>query len=231
MNSKLVINADDFGLSEYFNRAVYAGFHSGLLSAASLCANGEAFDSAVNDVIPNCEGLSVGVHLNVMEGKSLTNVPLLTQDDGTFQNGYISLILKSYNKEFMAQLEQEFRAQIEKIQAVVKVDHIDSHVHTHAIPNIFRLVAKLADEYKIPYIRTQYEKMYFVPSLMKHLNFKYPPNILTSATTNTVIKDTINTYSTKVCPLLFNFIIPLLVYIYINYIILEKFFRIHIITW
>ena len=185
MNSKLVINADDFGLSEYFNRAVYAGFHSGLLSAASLCANGEAFDSAVNDVIPNCEGLSVGVHLNVMEGKSLTNVPLLTQDDGTFQNGYISLILKSYNKEFMAQLEQEFRAQIEKIQAVVKVDHIDSHVHTHAIPNIFRLVAKLADEYNIPYIRTQFEKMYFVPSLKKHLNFKYPPNILKIILLNT----------------------------------------------
>lgn len=185
MNSKLVINADDFGLSEYFNRAVYAGFHSGLLSAASLCANGEAFDSAVNDVIPNCEGLSVGVHLNVMEGKSLTNAPLLTQDDGTFQNGYISLILKSYNKEFMAQLEQEFRAQIEKIQAVVKIDHIDSHVHTHAIPNIFILVAKLADEYKIPYIRTQFEKMYFVPSLKKHLNFKYPPNILKIILLNT----------------------------------------------
>ena len=143
-----------------------------------MCANGEAFDSAVNDVIPNCEGLSVGVHLNVMEGKSLTNVPLLTQDDGTFQNGYISLILKSYNKEFMAQLEQEFRAQIEKIQAVVKVDHIDSHVHTHAIPNIFKLTAQLAKEYGIHYIRTQSEKFYVVPSIQKHLNLKYPPNIL-----------------------------------------------------
>ncbi len=185
MNSKLVLNADDFGLSEYFNKAVYDGFHSGMLTSASLCANGAAFESAVNDVIPNCQGLSVGVHLNIMEGKSLTEAPLLTQLDGTFQNGYISLILKSYNKDFMAQLESEFRAQIEKIQSRVKVDHIDSHVHTHAIPNIFKLVAKLAEEYNIPYIRTQFEKMYFVPSIKKHLNTKYPPNILKIILLNT----------------------------------------------
>ena len=185
MNSKLVLNADDFGLSDYFNRAVYEGFHSGLLTSASLCANGEAFENAVNEVIPSCEGLSVGVHLNIMESKSLTEASLLTQKDGTFQNGYISLILKSYNKDFMAQLEREFRAQIEKVQSRVKVDHIDSHVHTHAIPNIFKLVAKLADEYKIPYIRTQFEKMYFVPSLIKHLNTKYPPNILKIILLNT----------------------------------------------
>ena len=200
MNSKLVLNADDFGLSDYFNRAVYEGFHSGLLTSASLCANGEAFESAVSGVIPNCQGLSVGVHLNIMEGKSLTDAPLLTLSDGTFQNGYISLILKSFNKDFMAQLEGEFRAQIEKVQSRVKVDHIDSHVHTHAIPNIFKLVAKLADEYNIPYIRTQFEKMYFVPSLKKHLNTKYPPNILKIILLNTftvINRKTVKKYNLK----------------------------------
>jgi predicted glycoside hydrolase/deacetylase ChbG (UPF0249 family) len=87
-------------------------------------------------------------------------------------------MLKSNNPEFLKQVEFEFRTQIETVMNYTKVDHIDSHVHTHAIPNIFKIVAKLAKEYNIPYIRTQHEEMYFVPSVKKHLNLKYPPNIL-----------------------------------------------------
>ena len=178
MNKKFILNADDFGLSTAFNRAVLEGYNAGLLCSASLCANGDAFEDAVNDVIPSCSNLSVGVHLNMMEGKSLTDAPLLTDENGYFHNGYISLIKKSFNKEFLSQVEQEFRAQIEKIQSRTKVDHIDSHVHTHAIPNIFKLTLKLAKEYNIPYVRTQFENPYFVPSFGKHLNTKYPVNII-----------------------------------------------------
>ena len=55
---------------------------------------------------------------------------------------------------------------------------MDSHVHVHAIPNIFNIVCKLAKEYGIHYVRTQYEEFYIVPRLKKHLNFKYPVNII-----------------------------------------------------
>ncbi len=189
MKKKFILNADDFGMSEYYNRAVLDGAgrnnKKGLLTSASLCANGENFEQAVNDIIPQCPDLSVGIHLNIIEGKSLTECPMLTDSEGNFNNGYIALILKSLNKEFMQQTEAEFRAQIEKIMNCTKVDHIDSHVHTHAIPNIFRLTAKLADEYKIPYIRTQYEKPYITPSIKKHFNTKYPPNILKIILLNT----------------------------------------------
>jgi len=178
MNKYFILNADDFGMSDFFNKAVLDGVNNGILTSASICANGEAFEDAVNNILPQCKNLSLGVHLNIIEGKSLTESPLLTDNNGYFNNGYISLILKSFNKDFMEQVEKEFRAQIEKVLSVAKVDHIDSHVHTHAIPNIFKLTARLADEYKIPYIRTQYEKPYLVPSLKKHFNAKYPPNIL-----------------------------------------------------
>ena len=183
--NKFILNADDFGMSEYYNQAVLEGINNGILTSASLCANGESFEDAVNNIIPQCQNLSVGVHLNIIEGKSLTECPLLTDKNGYFNNGYISLILKSLNKEFLSQTEQEFRAQIEKIMSRTKIDHIDSHVHTHAIPNIFRLTAKLAKEYGIPYIRTQYEKPYFVPSIKKHLNIAYLINILKIILLNT----------------------------------------------
>lgn len=185
MKKKFILNADDFGMSEYYNNAVLDGKNNGLLTSASLCANGDCFEQAINEIIPQCPDLSVGIHLNIIEGKSLTECPMLTDKDRNFNNGYISLILKSFNKEFMKQVEMEFRAQIAKIMNRTNVDHIDSHVHTHAIPNIFRLTAKLADEYGIPYIRTQYEKPYITPSIKKHFNTKYPPNILKIILLNT----------------------------------------------
>lgn len=177
-NKKFILNADDFGMSKAFNRAVLEGYHNGFLTSASLCANGKAFNAAVNEIIPECPNLGIGIHLNIMEGRSLTKAPMLTNKRGKFNNSYLKLMLMSNDHQFLEQIEYEFRTQIETVMNYTKVDHIDSHVHTHAIPNIFKLTAKLAKEYKIPYIRTQHEEMYFVPSVKKHLNFKYPPNIL-----------------------------------------------------
>ena len=178
MTKKFILNADDFGMSQAFNEAVLKGNTKGILTSASICANGEAFEQAINEIIPQCPNLSVGVHLNIIEGKSLTNVPILTDNNGIFNNGYIAMILKSYNKKFLRQVEQEFRAQIEKIISNVSVDHIDSHVHTHAIPNIFKIVVKLAKEYNIPYVRTQFEYPYMIPSYKKHLTIAYPINLI-----------------------------------------------------
>ena len=95
------------------------------------------------------------------------------------------MIIKSFDKNFIKDVETEFRAQIEKVQEKTKIDHIDSHVHTHAIPQIFKLVVKLAKEYDIPYVRTQFEKPYFVPDIKKHLSFKYLVNILKIILLNT----------------------------------------------
>ncbi len=178
VDKKFILNSDDFGMSKAFNRAVLDGYHNGFLTSASLCANGKAFNAAVNEIIPECPNLGLGVHLNIIEGRSLTKAPLLTNKKGKFNNGFLSILLKSHDESFLNQVEFEFRTQIETVMNYAKVDHIDSHVHTHSIPNLFKITAKLAKEYNIPYIRTQYEEMYFVPSIRKHLNLKYPPNIL-----------------------------------------------------
>lgn len=177
-NKKFILNADDFGMSQDFNRAVLVGYSDGFLRSASICANGSAFESAINEILPECQELSLGVHLNIIEGKSLTHCPYLTDDNGNFNNGYLSFILKSGNREFLNQIEKEFRAQIEKVQSSAKPDHIDSHVHVHAIPPIFKIVCKLAKEYKIPYVRTQNEIIYAVDENKKTKSFAYKINII-----------------------------------------------------
>lgn len=182
MVKKFILNADDFGLSNALNRAVLEGYELGILKSVSLVANGAGFEDAVNSIIPNCPDLGVGVHLNIMEGKSLCeDLACLTDSQGNFNNSFIKLLFKTYNpkeKEFMAELEREFRRQIEKVMAKTKVYHIDSHVHIHSIPKIFDLVCRLAQEYGIKQVRTQFEKPYIIPALKKHLTWKYPINII-----------------------------------------------------
>ncbi len=189
MVKRFILNADDFGLSRDLNRAVYEGYQCGLLKSASLTANGEAFEEAVKSIIPACPDLGVGIHLNVIEGKSLcTDIEALTDSNGNFNNSYVQLLLKAYNpkeKEFLPQLEREFRRQIETILAKTPVSHIDSHVHVHSIPKIFDMVCRLAKEYGIKQVRTQFEKPYIIPDLQKHLTKKYPINLIKVLLLNT----------------------------------------------
>ena len=182
MTKKFILNADDFGLTKDLNRAVLEGYQHGLLRSASLVANGQAFDDAIENVLPQCPDLGVGIHLNVIEGKSLcSDLATLTDAEGNFNNSYIQLLLKAYNpkeKDFISELEREFRRQIEKVMSKTKVTHIDSHVHVHSIPKIFDLVCRLAKEYGIKQVRTQFEKPYMVPALKKHFSLTYMVNIL-----------------------------------------------------
>ena len=202
-NKKFILNADDFGLSNAFNMAVLEGYNNGFLTSASICANGEAFDSAVNEIIPECPQLGIGVHLNIIEGHALQNftkTSLLTDLEGKFKNGYLKMIYSANNQNFLEQVELEFRTQIEKVLSYTKVDHLDSHVHVHAIPKIFELTCKLAKEYNINQVRTQYENFYLIPEVKKHLNINYPVNILKVALLNfftTKNKQVIKDYGLK----------------------------------
>lgn len=197
---KFILNSDNFGLSPDYNRAVLNGYNNGFLKSASLVANGSAFDAAVNEILPECPKISIGVHLNLTTGKSLSRSNLLTDSVGNFNLNFLSALFKSSNPEFLKQVEKEFRVQIEKIASVVKITHIDSAGHIHAIPAIFEIVCKLANEYKIPYVRTHFEEFYVVPDLKSNLNIRYPLNIFKLITLNILTlknRETIKKYDLK----------------------------------
>lgn len=181
-NKKFILNADDFGMSKDINKAVFESYQTGILKSVSIAANGAAFKDALENILPKCPELGVGIHLNIIEGVSLcADLPSLTDENGHFNNSYIQLLIKAYNpkeKTFFEDLEREFRRQIETVMAKTPVTHIDSHVHVHSIPKIFELVCRLAKEYGIRQVRTQFEKPYIVPNKNKHLTLKYPINLL-----------------------------------------------------
>ena len=181
MAKKFVLNADDFGFSKDTNRAVLEGFQSGILKSVSLVANGEAFDDAVTSVLPQCGEMGIGIHLNITDGMPLcTDLATLVDSEGKFNNSFWKIFYKSYNpkeQDFLAEVEREFRRQIEKVMSKAPVTHIDSHNHVHAIPKIFDLVCRLAKEYGIKHVRTHFEKLYIVPDVQKHISLKYFINL------------------------------------------------------
>lgn len=126
---QLIINADDFGISNSANQAVFAAFKNGILTSTSIMANAPAFENAIN-MIPELKGISIGVHLNIIEFATLKENPkeksLLYDKKGNYNNNYLALIQKSYNKDFLNEVEEDFRLQIETVMTSTTVDHIDS---------------------------------------------------------------------------------------------------------
>ena len=178
---KIIITADDLGIDIETNKAIKESFENGVLTSSCLIANGEAFDDAVQNVINKCEDFELGVHLNIIEGKALTqkSASMITDSEGNFNNSYIDMLRHSFDKKYLEVLETEFRAQIKKIlSAGLKPVYINSHVHTHSIPKIFDLVCKLANEYSIKNIRTQAELPYYTKGIKRHTTIHYVLNIV-----------------------------------------------------
>lgn len=170
----LIFTADDFGYDENFNIAVLKGYKEGILNSAALMANCEGFYEAI-EIFKDMKDCHLGIHLNIIEGKALSN-------GEPFNDRFFKIWQKSYDKDYMNFVEKEFRKQIEKVLKYNKADMLNSHVHTHAIPKIFELTCKLAKEYDIDYVRTQFEKPYYVKD--KVFKPSYPINMTKVALLN-----------------------------------------------
>ncbi|MDR0366991.1 MAG: ChbG/HpnK family deacetylase [Rickettsiales bacterium] len=162
MRNEILVNADDLGARRETNDAIFRAAMHGGLSSASVMANMDFAEEAIAEATRLPE-LALGVHLNLTDGRPLSNgARLLTGKDGAFNRGFLSLWLLSLCKRraLCEQAEREFRAQIEFMESHgVRVSHIDSHRHIHHIPALFATVEKLALSYKIPRVRVVNESL------------------------------------------------------------------------
>ena len=150
MPPRLIINADDFGLTPGINRAVEELHRAGALTSATLMATGPAFHHAVQIALRNPD-LGVGCHLVFTDGVPLSHpesIPSLLGADGkTFRPGLLdfaqALLRGTIRPEEIA---REAQAQIQKLQrAGIDVTHVDSHKHTHLFPQVARPVLHVAE--------------------------------------------------------------------------------------
>ena len=153
----LIVNADDFGLTEGLNRAILDGHRHGIITSTTLMANGMAFDSAVAVALA-APVLGIGVHLNLTQGypvSSASRVPSIVTPEGSFYPGPGILARQVLTRKAkLKDIENELRSQIEKIaSAGIRITHLDGHKHIHLLPPIFGMVLKLAREYGIHCVR------------------------------------------------------------------------------
>lgn len=153
----LIITADDFGFSPTRNEAILSAAVRGRISAASLMVNMPYAEDACEQTKRNVPKLGLGLHFTLTSGSSLAppeQVPLLVDSFGMFRLGFRSLqnLLRGRKKEdLLAQIRIEFEAQLAKMsewgtQYSLRIDHLDSHQHIHAIPAIREILATAASE-------------------------------------------------------------------------------------
>ena len=170
--NEMIVNADDLGMTAGTNKAIFKGYDHGVITHASIMANGDFFSEAIEG-LKSRKKLGIGVHLNLTYGKALHPSTLYNDDHGIFNLGYLPILLKSlYHKAFLKVIEKEFEQQIlQVVNTGTTLTHLDSHRHIHLIPAIYRIVVKLAVKYNIQRIRLINEKIADSFSLSRKYNF------------------------------------------------------------
>jgi predicted glycoside hydrolase/deacetylase ChbG (UPF0249 family) len=149
----LVVNADDFGLTEGTNRAIINAHQTGIVTSTSMLANGQAFDHAI-DLARQNPNLGIGVHLTLNEGVPVSDAPEL-RVEGEFPlrpTPYVKALLMGRLPR--AAIRREFEAQIQKvIEAGIQPTHVDGHKYIHLLPGITDLAVSAAHKFNIPIMR------------------------------------------------------------------------------
>ncbi len=150
---RLIINADDLGYSTAVNSAIFRWIEAGKVTSATLMANAPGLDDALRRV-RDFPQASFGVHLNIEEFAPLTGNPdlaPLVDADGSFARRTRTV---RRTARLLRAIYGEWCAQIERVQAGgVQVSHIDSHHHSHNLPEMLPVVGALRRRFGIRHAR------------------------------------------------------------------------------
>jgi chitin disaccharide deacetylase len=157
----LIVNADDLGWTVGVNRGIAEAHRNGIVTSASLLANGAAFREAV-ELTRTLPGLGVGVHLNLSDGAPVAgpeSVSSLVNRAGEFEGGPESLLLKMATRGLeLSEVESEWESQVRRVRDVgIAPTHLDGHKHVHMLPGLFEIALRLAKKYGIGAIRVSHE--------------------------------------------------------------------------
>jgi len=160
---QLILNADDFGMTRGVNDGIIRGHREGILTSATLMANGLAFDDAVTKALDNPK-LGVGCHLVLVGGKPVAapeKVASLLDSHGNLPDSLALFVARVTAGMIKTDdIERELTAQLQKIRdAGIVPSHVDSHKHTHAHPWVMEVVGKVAQRFGVNKIRRPVENL------------------------------------------------------------------------
>lgn len=151
----LIINADDFGRLESINEAIEYGFAHKILDRTTIMVTEPWVTDAINRAKKNDFFHKVGLHLNLDQGRPLTedikNIDVFCDNDGNFNARFQNSIgtkLTFRDQRIKQACRCEIEAQIQKyVSWGFPLMHIDSHHHVHTDFSILSLLIPIAKEY------------------------------------------------------------------------------------
>ncbi len=145
---KVIINADDFGLTKGCNNGIIKGMTEGIITSTTIMMNMPESKHAIE--LAKAYGIKdIGIHLTLTCGAPLSEpmqVPSLVNTEGKFYSRRWELFPKIKKED----AEKELRNQIETFLSYgIQCSHFDSHHHVHMYEEISEVVLNLAKEYNV----------------------------------------------------------------------------------
>src|SRR5690606_12551664 len=164
--TRLIVNADDYGLTEGVSEGIRRAHLDGILTTTTAMMNMPSVMADLKLGRELCPNLGFGVHLVLTQGKPVRppeKVPTLVRRDGRFYS--VLQIIEAVEGMNPVELRDEWRAQIERfLETGIPIDHIDSHHHVvMRNEHTLRVALDLASEYGVairnPFIRPELESV------------------------------------------------------------------------
>jgi len=155
----LIINADDYGLTEATSRTILDCHHNGVLTSTSVLVPAPGFAGSVAWLRDHGD-LGVGVHLALVGEDppvlSAAEIPSLVDAQGRFPISWKQFArAAALGRIDSADVERELGAQVDSVlQHDVTLTHLDSHQHLHEWPTLWPVVRRLADAAGVRAVRT-----------------------------------------------------------------------------
>lgn len=175
---QLLITCDDCGLSQGINEVTRDHFQQGMVSSASIMTTWAEGRKHAFELLSQEPNLELGLHLNLTEGKPLTEAlqkSEVTRRSGVFRNRLLLMPLAIFPPVELTNLVRaELRAQIEVfLETGLPLAHLTTHMHFHIFPSLRKIVYELGQEYGVKWVRNPDIRQSIVPyNLMRNFELE-----------------------------------------------------------
>ncbi|MGA1979126.1 MAG: ChbG/HpnK family deacetylase [Sedimentisphaerales bacterium] len=155
---KLIVNADDFGFTKAITDAIIDCHSNGIVTSTTLMSNMPFAEYAASKAKDFPE-LSVGLHLNLTEGKPLAapdKIDRLVDSEGNFLDKSNQFKNLRSNKKVKEQVYKEFEAQLLRaLDLGVNISHCTGHRRIEKKLVVRKAIKKLYKRYGVFAVRTR----------------------------------------------------------------------------
>jgi len=162
---RLIVTADDLGLSEQINAAIMEAYDHGIVTSTCVLVGASAWEAGI-DAAMKRPGLSLGLHLSFVQGKPVCPVhliPTLAADNGHLPSSAFSLAVQ---RPPIQELRVEAEAQFERF--IQKTGHqptfVNTHQHTQLLARVLQVMLEMCEKYDVPSIRWPVEQRSLRPN-------------------------------------------------------------------